>query len=296
MSKPTVAVLMGGPDAEQVISIRSGKAVASALDQSTEFEVKRFVINKTTIEHLKHMDADAFFPVLHGPYGEGGPLQELLEECGIPFVGSTSEPARIAMDKHLTKDVAVKTGVKTPHWMPIVNGSNVTIELPFVLKPTDEGSSVGLAICKSQEDASTAINNLIGDKPYIAEEFVTGHEITISILDGEPLSVIEIVPPEDIGTYDFEAKYQRGDTSYLLNPEIPLHESVASALKMYEALGLRDLARIDFIVNENESMFLEANTMPGFTDSSLFPMAAKDCGFSMVELCEKLVQLALARG
>ena len=296
MTKPTIAILMGGPDSERDVSIRSGNAIATALSQSSMFEVQKCVIEKTTIESLRGLNANVIFPVLHGPYGEGGPLQECLEESGIPFVGSASEPSRFAMDKHVSKNVAKEHGVPTPQWERVNNPLDLTLELPFVLKPVDEGSSVGLVICKTRDEAASAKNSLLCGKPYIAEQFVEGHEITISILDGAPLSTIEIVPPQDIGTYDFEAKYQRDDTRYVLNPELPKHDCVQHALSMYDALGLRDLARIDFIVGDGEQWFLEANTMPGFTESSLFPMAAENCGISMTVLCERLAQLALARG
>ena len=296
MRKPTVAILMGGPDSERDVSIRSGNAVALALSHSTDFEVHPIIIDETTTEALESMKADVFFPVLHGPYGEGGPLQECLEASGIPFVGSTSEPARVAMDKHLSKTVAKEHGVPTPKWERISTPDELTLELPIVLKPVDEGSSVGLAICKTSDEANIALNSLLCGKPYIAEQYVEGHEITISILDGTPLSTIEIIPPQEIGTYDFEAKYQRNDTQYVLNPELPKHNCIQHALAMYDALGLRDLARIDFIVEDDKEWFLEANTMPGFTDSSLFPMAAADCGIPMTELCERMTQIALARG
>ncbi len=296
MTKSNIAILMGGPDSERDVSIRSGQAIAAALSQSSLFEVQSCVIDKTTPESLRGLNSDVFFPVLHGPYGEGGPLQECLEESGIPFVGSASKPSRFAMDKHIAKIVAKEHGVPTPQWERVINPADLTLELPFVLKPVDEGSSVGLAICKTRDEAAIAMKSLLCGKPFIAEQFVEGHEITISILDGTPLSTIKIIPPQDIGTYDFEAKYQRNDTRYVLNPELPKHNCVEYALSIYEALGLRDLARIDFIVGDGEQWFLEANTMPGFTESSLFPMAAEDCGISMTALCERLAQLALTRG
>ena len=296
MKTPIVAILMGGPDSEREVSIRSGNAIVNALEQSSLFDVQPCVIDETSVDGLRALNVDVVFPVLHGPYGEGGPLQECLESTGIPFVGSTSKPAKLAMDKHASKRVAIEHGVPTPKWERICDASACSLDLPFVLKPVDEGSSVGLAICTTEEEANTAMNSLLCGKPYIAEQFVRGQEITISILDGTPLSIIEIIPPQDIGTYDFEAKYQRDDTRYVVNPELPDHNCIQHALKMYEALELRDLARIDFIVGDDGQWFLEANTMPGFTESSLFPVAAADHGLSMTALCERLTQLALNRG
>ncbi len=296
MTSRTVAILMGGPDSEREVSIRSGNAIVNALSLSSFFDVQSCLIDQISLEELRCLNADVIFPALHGPYGEGGPLQECLEESGIPFVGSTSNSASVAMDKHLSKNVAKKHGVPTPKWECINVPSERTLDFPFVVKPIDEGSSVGLAICTTEDEANTAMNSFLCGKPYLAEQFVNGHEITISILDGTPLSIIEIIPPQDIGTYDFEAKYQRNDTRYVLNPELPKHNCIQHALTMYDALGLRDLARIDFIVGEDEEWFLEANTMPGFTESSLFPMAAADRGISMTSLCEKIIHLALKRG
>tara|TARA_B100001750_G_C15502860_1_gene598394 strand:- start:1546 stop:2439 length:894 start_codon:yes stop_codon:yes gene_type:complete len=295
MKKTIIGVLMGGPDAEREISINSGNAVADALESNGTYVIQRHLINEISTEELIAMEVDIFFPVLHGPYGEGGPLQEALELSETPFVGNPSSPAKLCLNKIRSKEKAIKLGIQTPAWNCIKSTEDISISLPLVLKPINEGSSVNVAICKSQDDINAFFNDKPNHQTFLAESYVQGQEITISIVDKVVLPTIEIIPPSDRGTYDFEAKYMRNDTKYLTNPKLPKNNCVKDALKIYESFQLRDVARIDFIVNESGGWLLEINTMPGFTENSLLPMAAKETGMSMQALCVKLVELALKR-
>ncbi len=290
MSRLNVTVLMGGPDAEREVSIASGKAVTEALQKNDRFDVQSLVIDTPTLEDIDSIRSDIIFPVLHGPFGEGGPLQKLLEKSGKLFVGSSSETAATAMDKVQTKEIARKLGIQTPEWCIINRESNETIPIPFVLKPINDGSSVDVQICQTQREADIHIERLLDQRDeLLAESFVQGAEVTVGIVSGRALPIIEIIPPTDIGGYDFEAKYIREDTTYILDPNLPENTCSAWALDLYHELQVRSLARVDFILNDQGAWFLELNTMPGFTNHSLLPMAAEHIGMNMYELCTTLV-------
>jgi len=281
---------MGGPDAEREVSIASGKAVTEALQKNDRFDVQSLVIDTPTLEDIDSIRSDIIFPVLHGPFGEGGPLQKLLEKSGKLFVGSSSETAATAMDKVQTKEIARKLGIQTPEWCIINRESNETIPIPFVLKPINDGSSVDVQICQTQREADIHIERLLDQRDeLLAESFVQGAEVTVGIVSGRALPIIEIIPPTDIGGYDFEAKYIREDTTYILDPNLPENTCSAWALDLYHELQVRSLARVDFILNDQGAWFLELNTMPGFTNHSLLPMAAEHIGMNMYELCTTLV-------
>lgn len=296
MSKLAVAVLMGGPDAERGISIKSGTAVAEALRNTNEFTVTEVLIDTTTTDELQQMNADVFFPVLHGPYGEGGPLQKLLEQTNIPFVGSDSQSSEIAMNKIRTKEIARSIGIQTPNWQELTHDTPCELAPPLILKPVDDGSSVGMAVCTTNEEVLRTRKQLqISRSLLLAESYIQGREITIGIIDGSPLPIIEIVTSQDIETYDFSAKYERNDTTYIFNPELPESNCVADAVSLYNELCVRDIARVDFMFDDRGAWLLEINTMPGFTDHSLVPMAAHHAGTSMQALCATLVQCAYRR-
>jgi len=296
MNKPRVVVLIGGPDAERDVSIRSGTAVAEALTQSGEFEVRTAIIQHTNDSALTAMQADVFFPVLHGPYGEGGPLQKILEHTGIPFVGSGSAESSAAMDKIQTKEIAQEIGIQTPNWCLLTEKNECTIQLPLILKPIDDGSSIDMAICRNDEEYTCARRELQKTrKLLLAESYVRGREITVGIIDENPLPIIEIIPPKNSNTYDYAAKYERDDTQYIVDPVLPAHTCVEDSLKLYSTMGIKDIARVDFILNEDGAWLLEINTMPGFTNHSLVPKASKHAGISMPELCATLVASALRR-
>lgn len=296
MSQLAVTVLMGGPDAERDISIKSGAAVAEALKQTEAFAVTEVIIDTTTTEELLQTQADVFFPVLHGPYGEGGPLQTILEQTQVPFVGSDFHTAQIAMDKVRTKEIARSIGIQTPDWQVLLQDTPCELTAPLILKPIDDGSSLDIEICDSSGEVTSARERLQKTRPaMLAETYVQGREITVGIIDGKPLPLIEIVPPTDIDTYDFCAKYERDDTTYILEPNLPDLQCFKHALLLYEKLGVRDIARVDFMLDDRGAWLLEINTMPGFTPHSLVPMASKHAGIPMQVLCTTLVECAYKR-
>lgn len=287
-------VLMGGPDAERDVSLLSGEQVVAALRCDPDLEVVPMVVDRPTAVELRAIGADVVFPVLHGPWGEGGPLQRLLASIGVPFVGCGPEAAALAMDKVATKRLAASVGVVTPEFRTPGPGEPCDLAPPVVVKPADEGSSVGLSICRSWEAVEVARRNLEAmGKRVLVERYVAGRELTVGVVDGVTLPIIEILPATEF--YDYEAKYLRDDTRYLLDPSLPV--GVADllrdwTLRVWSALGCRDLARADFLLNESGPTFLELNTMPGMTTHSLVPMAARHAGHSMTDLCAGLVKRA----
>jgi D-alanine-D-alanine ligase len=291
-----VLVLKGGPDAEREVSIKSGAQVAAALARA-HAQVNEITIDRLELAELQALSGDVIFPVLHGPWGEGGPLQEILEQDGRPYVGCGPKAARLAMDKTATKNAVAQAGVPTPAACEVVMGKPITVKLPLVIKPSNDGSSVDLRICRTPEELVSARQQLEGHRPrLLAEEYIQGREFTVGILNGKVLPLIEI--KANSGVYDYQAKYLRNDTQYILEPDISTELKDAMnrySLLCWQGLGLRDVARVDFMADERGPWFLEVNTMPGFTDHSLVPKAAKHAGISMEQLVLELAQGALNR-
>lgn len=293
----TVAVLMGGPDAEREVSLNSGRQVLAALQENPELTATGHVVDRPTTEDLKALGVDVIFPVLHGPFGEGGVLQEHLERTGVPFVGSDAKASALAMDKCAAKRALLAEGVPTAQWAELTPGEPSAYMPPVVVKPVDEGSSVGVRMCHTEEELAAARAELEPKHPRLmAETFIDGRELTIGIVHGKLLPLIEIKTA--VAFYDYEAKYERSDTEYILEPDV--HPQVARlchefAEATWKCLGCRDVARVDFIADEAGPWVLEVNTMPGFTDHSLVPMAARHMGMPMTELCSSLVMAAHQR-
>lgn len=299
---PVVLVLMGGPDGEHDVSVDSGMAVADALREADVFTVRTAEIWRADTTELARLleanGAAVVFPVLHGPWGEGGPLQEALEESGVAFVGSRARPAALAMDKDATKRIAIDRGVATPRWALVRDASDpCQLQPPVIVKPVADGSSIDLRICRTDAELAQARRALAGRGRLIIEQYIRGREITVGLVGGTALPLIEITPATEF--YDYDAKYARDDTRYTVNPMLPRvidRRCRTWAEQLYRAMGLRDLARVDFMVDDHSPWLLEVNTMPGFTSHSLLPMAAHAHGWSMPVLCTLLVQTAFERG
>lgn len=305
-SNPKVIVLMGGPDAEREVSLSSGERVTAALLRHEDLTVTSRVIDAPAEEELRSMihsvDADVVFPVLHGDWGEGGILQGRLESIGIPFVGSGRAASELAMDKMRSKKVVAKLGIPTPTAAVLALGVEVDLDLPLVLKPVSDGSSVGVRPVRTAEELAAARRELEPRHDRImAETMVSGRELTVGFLDHQVLPPIEIIPAN--GFYDYEAKYERDDTGYVVAPELP--KDVERDLDRWsriilEAFGVRDFGRVDWLLPGPSDplqgpQFLEVNTIPGMTDHSLVPMAADAIGLPMPALCRRLVEAAIAR-
>ena len=295
---------MGGPDAEREVSLNSGKEVANALRKSNNFTVVDRVVDQPDFNELLSIvsaaQADVIFPVLHGHWGEGGPLQELLEKTGLPYVGCKPQTARKAMDKLVTKAL-LSDEVPTPPSRQLLADDQCDLEPPLVLKPVDDGSSVDLRICQTRAQVEQGRAELHPKRGRLmAEKYIRGRELTVGILCGQALPIIEIIPSHAVEFYDYEAKYTRDDTKYAVNPQLPpgvAEKCTKMAMIAFERLGCRDVSRVDIMLDQTTSQpwFLEINTMPGFTTHSLVPMAARAIGLEMPALCAKLVDAALSR-
>ncbi|MBT4767240.1 MAG: D-alanine--D-alanine ligase [Phycisphaerae bacterium] len=296
MSTRSIAVLMGGPDAERPVSIKSGHAVAKALTASG-WSVAEHIIDRITGPELAALSGSIVFPVLHGPWGEGGDLQILLESDGRPYVGSPPKAAATCMDKDRTKTIAASLGIATPDWALLRQPEPCPLRPPVVIKPHADGSSIDLYLCDTQNEADAAVTTVIESHgAALVERQITGREMTVGIVNGQALPLIEIVPA--CGVYDFAAKYDRDDTQYLVNPSVNQDAAatmVEAALTLCQEVGARDIARVDFLLDENGPWLLEVNTMPGFTSHSLLPMAASAHGWDMPRLCDRLAHAAIAR-
>ncbi len=297
-----VLVLGGGPDAEREVSLNSSKGVANALRATNKYEVIEQTIDRITLQQLKALPGDVIMPILHGSFGEGGPLQDIMDQDGRPYVGCKPAAARLAMDKLATKLCASANGIPTAQAHAFnISDPACPIPIPVVIKPVHDGSSVGLHICKDAAAYTAARRDVEADiksKPgrvYMIERYIAGKELTVGLLDGQPLPIIHIAPAE--GVYDYEAKYKRKDTQYILNPELPpgIDAKVKDyAARLGKAIGIRHVSRVDFLLDAaGNPWLLEINTMPGFTATSLVPKAAAHIGTDMPSLCAKLVEFAL---
>jgi D-alanine-D-alanine ligase len=228
-----------------------------------------------------------------------------MDQDGRPYVGCRGRAARLAMDKMASKLLAARAGIPTAEAVVLnIKDGESPLATPVVVKPVHDGSSVGLHICKDAaawKRARAAVAEDIQKKPgraYLIERFIPGKELTVGLIDGQPLPIIHIQPAD--GPYDYEAKYTRDDTKY--HVDVPLPGNLTDTIKgyavaLFKAIGGRHVSRVDFILDtDNRPWLLEINTMPGFTSHSLVPKAAKHTGVSMPELCAKLVEMAARDG
>jgi D-alanine-D-alanine ligase len=299
-----VAVVMGGSSAEREVSIQTGSGVMRAL-QSLGYEAKSVDYDERFVDAMRELKPTVVFNALHGPGGEDGHVQAILEFLSIPYTGSGVEASALAMDKHLTKKLLAAEGLPTAAWdlfdlsggtLPLLPGS---LDLPLVIKPRFEGSSSGVVIVKTHEQWTNAM--LSASKAYaqiLAEEFVDGREFTCGVLGEEALPVLEIVSNRD-EFYTFAAKYEPGGSTHV----VPAHmdEDLAARMQMlalstHRLLGLRDYSRTDFIVSrDNRPYILEINSLPGLTPTSLVPDACSAIGLGYEALVDRLIGYALSR-
>ncbi len=299
--KLKIAVLMGGISAEREVSLRSGAAAAAALRPfgCTIYEVDVKNADPDLPEGL-----DIAFLALHGSGGEDGTLQANLEKRGIVFTGSGSVASRLAFDKVAAKKVFRDAGLRVARDLVFSSRSpgavgDSGLGYPRVVKPSKQGSSIGIHIVRSQDEMEAALKDAADkDDEILVEEFIAGRELTVGVLGDKPLPVIEVRPKS--GWYDYANKYTKGATEYLV--PAPIDEGLRrrvqeEALKAHRVLGCRDMSRSDFRIDPaNEIYILEVNTIPGMTETSLLPKAAAEAGITFPHLCLALVEQALNRG
>jgi len=297
-----IAVLAGGPSSERKISLKSGKAIYNALKKN-ELDVELVKVAKKNLGKLENLKIDIAFIALHGKFGEDGTVQRILEDKGIVYTGSGIEASRIALDKLASRKIFLSNNLNIPDYKVAEKDeySKDIVEefkLPFVIKPRHEGSSIGLSVVTDKAKAINALDNaFIYDDWAILEEYIHGKELTVGILEDKALPVIEI--STEHSAYDFSAKYLDNKTAYIVPAPLDkrLREHVEdSALRAHKALGCRDFSRVDIRMDNKENVYiLEVNTIPGMTERSLLPKAAKEIGLNFDNLCVKLIDLAHKR-
>jgi D-alanine-D-alanine ligase len=311
---PHVLILSGGISHERDISLKSGRRVADGL-LSHDVSVEIRDPDGSLIEHLNEAPPSVVWPVLHGASGEDGALRALLEMLGIPYVGSTADASRIAWNKPVAKSLVERAGVVTPRSITLSRdafrelGAESVLEtvtetfgVPLIVKPAQGGSAQGVSWVDSPEDLRKAmVHAFTYSDVALIEQRIIGVEVCVPIIDtGDGPRTIPAVEIEPIsGHYDFEARYTAGATRFYTPPR--LEEGVQKlvsdlALAVFDALGLRDLARVDFIIDsDNTAWFLEASTMPGLTETSSTALALDSAGYDVGGVYAALVDSARAR-
>ncbi len=292
-----VGVLLGGRSAEREVSLKSGTMVLNAL-RSRGVDAHPFDPAKRDIDEMIGERFERVFIALHGRFGEDGTLQGILEWLGIPYTGSGVLGSALAMDKIRSKLLWQASGIPTPPYERLDAGADLRgvadrLGLPLMVKPANEGSSIGMSKVRRagalEEAFSLAVNY---DRQVIAEKFIDGIELTAGILDGQPLPLIKLETPRDF--YDYQAKYVSDDTRYIVPCGLPAAEEraiQALCVKAFHALGCRGWGRVDLMCDRaGKPYLLEVNTSPGMTDHSLVPMAARAVGLSYEDLCTKILE------
>ncbi len=305
-----VAVLKGGRSLERQVSLRSGARVEDAL-ASGDHEVIAIDAGDDLVRQLKDARPDVAFIALHGADGEDGTVQELLEILAIPYTGPGVGACRRSMDKAAAKQELREAGIDTPDWVSFsqtafaeLGAADALDEIeerlgfPLVVKPARGGSSLGVRFAASRDAVPQAIVSALSyDDRVLLEQHVDGRELSVAMLDAEPLPVVEI-RPRDEDRYSYEARYEIGRTEFICPAELDDVDLTAvrdAAIRTWEALSCEGFARVDLILGERGPQVLEVNAVPGLTDTSLFPMAAEAAGMAFEELCERIVSLAAAR-
>jgi D-alanine-D-alanine ligase len=283
---------MGGLSTEREVSLKSGRAVAEAL-QTVGYEVAEIDLKGRELDFPTGVEA--VFVALHGEFGEDGQVQALLKERRIPYTGSGPEASRRSFDKRLSKKIFVEKGIPTPRFEILKTGQNRTLPLPVVVKPVRQGSSIGVRILFEELDWPGALSEALSyDGEVLVEAYIEGRELTVGVIVEEVLPVIEIQAPA--GFYNYKAKYTKGLTQYIVPAEIPPDRAAESrrlALLTFNALGCKDMGRVDFRMTPAGELFvLELNNIPGFTGTSLLPKAARAAGIEFPELCDRILNMA----
>ena len=307
-----VAVLKGGRSLERQVSLRSGARVQDALERLGH-EVVPIDAGVDLIHRLRAAAPDVAFVAMHGRDGEDGTVQELLEILGIPYTGSGVLACVRASDKVLTKHLLLEAGLPTPEFFAFnetafrelgaadaLAAIEERLDFPIVVKPSSQGSALGIKFAGTAADVPAALVAAFSyDVKVLLERHVAGRDLAVSVIDGEPLPVVEAVPrTEDF--YDFEARYEFGVTDFVCPAELPdggAERAQELTARTYELLGCSGFARIDLMLDESGELFvLEANAVPGLTDTSLLPQAAEAAGIGFDRLVGRILELAFERG
>ena len=276
-----IAVFMGGISSEKEVSVRTGTAILNSLIRQG-YDAYGVTLDKNNLlTAFIENEYDLAYLALHGEYGEDGRIQGLLDILGKKYTGCGMISSAVSMDKDLTKKIAQAVGVRTPKSYTRENLENID-KFPVVVKPSTEGSTVGLYICHNKEELLDAVEKS-GDKDLVIEEFIKGEELTVGVLEGEPLGVLKITPK--IGLYDYKSKYTAGMTEYEYPAKISEYATI-----IHNSLKMKGVSRSDFILKDGELYFLEVNSCPGMTETSLVPKLATLKGYTFDDITRKIVE------
>ena len=310
MAKLRVALIDGGWSKEREISLKSGESVYRNLDKD-KYEVKRYDPSKDLLRLIKESkDIDLALIFLHGKKGEDGSIQGLLDLLDLAYMGSGVLASALAMNKAVSKRLFRQAGLIVPKELILSKGQGIdsreiasVLGEPVVVKPLTEGSSIGLNICSGRDEIIEAVRDAFTFSPeVIVEEYIKGREVSCAVLgnrEPEALPVIEIIPQEHYHFFNYEAKYVPGASKEICPAPLPrdISQRIQDfAVKAHCTLGCRNFSRSDMIVTDGDIYLLETNTIPGMTETSLFPLAAKAAGLSFAELLDRLIELALEDG
>ena len=295
-----IGLLIGGESAERDVSLSSGRSIEKALISLGHKVVKLDPIDGFASIEDSILNVDLVFNGLHGGDGENGKIAAQLQSLNVIYTGSNEQSSRICMDKNLSKKTIAENDINTPKWI-LKNDTSSDIldgnfEYPLIVKPNDQGSTIGLSIVKRKDQLKDAFTNALQfADSIIFESYIDGREITVPIVGSKAYPVIEIIPSHDF--YDYECKYTKGMSQYICPAEISnkLSESIKDlALKIHTILDCRHYSRVDFLLDsKNEPWFLELNTLPGMTETSLLPKSLKADGIEFKEIIQMILNEAL---
>ena len=306
MAKLRVALIAGGWSREREISLKSGEYVYNNLDKD-KYEVKKYDPSKDLIRLIEESkDFDLALLFLHGRKGEDGSIQGLLDLLNLPYVGSGVLASALAMNKTVSKKLFRCTGLNVPKEMLFFRNQDIdpvrilsVLGKPVVIKPVEEGSSIGLSICYTKGEIVEAIKDTFTiSSDVMFEEYIKGREVSCAVLgnrEPEALPVVEIIPQEKYRFFSYTAKYEPGASQEICPAQISsdTYKKVQSfAIKAHCLLGCRNFSRSDMIVTAKDVYILETNTIPGMTENSIFPLAARTAGLSFSKLLDRLIELA----
>ena len=305
--KLNLALLAGGRSGEREVSLQGAEGVVKALDPD-KYDVRRYDPANDLAKLASEADSiDAAFILLHGPLGEDGTVQGFLDLLDIPYQGSGVLGSALAMDKNLAKVLYRINGLTVPDWIMAERDDIedpgrflVLLDLPLVIKPANQGSSLGMTIARSENEIGSGLQKAFAiDDQVMVEQFISGREITGGVIGNRELTalpLVEIIPGDQYDFFDYEAKYQPGASTEICPAE--LDDAITARARQFaqtahRALQLRGYSRTDMIVNDNGIYVLETNTIPGMTPTSLLPQAAAEAGLDFAALLDRLIELAL---